>query len=81
MGRIQSKRNSSTRLFRMAAILLLAGLATQGCSGSGPEPANEETVVALPPITEASFGCISDLTAVDRFLSVISMVISTPPWP
>lgn len=71
MGHIKSERKSSTRLFRRAAILLLAGLVTQGCSGSGSESeaANEESAATLPTqnITAASFGCISDLTAVDRF--------------
>jgi hypothetical protein len=68
MGRFQSKRKSSVRLLRAAAALLLAGLVTQGCSGE-PEAANEETATLLPTqnITAASFGCISDLTAVDRF--------------
>jgi hypothetical protein len=68
MGRFQSKRKSSIRLLRTAAALLLAGLVTQGCSAE-PEAANEETATLLPTqnITAASFGCISDLTAVDRF--------------
>jgi hypothetical protein len=68
MGRFQSKRKSSIRLLRAAAALLLAGLVTQGCSAE-PEAANEETATLLPTqnITAASFGCISDLTAVDRF--------------
>ncbi|MEJ6595988.1 hypothetical protein [Parasphingorhabdus sp.] len=68
MGRFQSKRKSSIRLLRAAAALLLAGPVTQGCSGE-PEAASEETAALLPTqnITAASFGCISDLTAVDRF--------------
>lgn len=71
MGLNQSDGKSSTRLLRAAAILLLAGLTTQGCSGSGSEPeaTDEESAATLPTqnITAASFGCISDLTAVDRF--------------
>jgi len=68
MGRFQSKRKSSIRMLRAAAALLLAGLVTQGCSAE-PEAANEETATLLPTqnIAAASFGCISDLTAVDRF--------------
>ncbi len=55
-------------MLRAAAALLLAGLVTQGCSAE-PEAANEETATLLPTqnIAAASFGCISDLTAVDRF--------------
>ncbi|WP_373490221.1 hypothetical protein [Parasphingorhabdus sp.] len=71
MGHIQSEGKSSRRLVRAAAILLLAGLVTQGCGGSGAEPeaAEAESAISLPTenITAASFGCISDLTAVDRF--------------
>lgn len=68
MAQNESEGKSSTRLLRAAAALLLAGLVTQGCSGE-PEAAKEETVATLPTqnITEASFGCISDLTPVDRF--------------
>lgn len=68
MAQNDSEGKSSTRLLRAAAALLLAGLVTQGCSGE-PEAAQEETVATLPTqnITEASFGCISDLTPVDRF--------------
>jgi len=68
MAHIRSKGKPFTRLLRAAAALALAGLVTQGCSGE-PEASKEEAVTALPTenITEASFGCISDLTAVDRF--------------
>ena len=68
MAHIRSEGKPFTRLLRAAAALALAGLVTQGCSGE-PEAAKEEAVTALPTenITEASFGCISDLTAVDRF--------------
>ncbi|MEQ8742388.1 hypothetical protein [Parasphingorhabdus sp.] len=68
MAQNESEGKASTRLLRAAAALLLAGLVTQGCSGE-PEAAQEETVATLPTqnITEASFGCISDLTPVDRF--------------
>lgn len=64
----RSQGKSSARLLRATAALLLAGLVTQGCSGE-PEAANEDAVAALPTenITDASFGCISDLTPVDRF--------------
>jgi len=68
MAHIRSEGKPFTRLLRAAAALALAGLVTQGCSGE-PEASKEEAVTALPTenITEASFGCISDLTAVDRF--------------
>jgi len=68
MAQNESEGKASTRLLRAAAALLLAGMVTQGCSGE-PEAAKEETVATLPTqnITEASFGCISDLTPVDRF--------------
>tara|TARA_R110002110_G_scaffold40517_2_gene129670 strand:- start:1261 stop:1899 length:639 start_codon:yes stop_codon:yes gene_type:complete len=67
MTRTQSTGKSSARLLRFAAAAVLATLATQGCSG---EPdARDEAVTTLPTenITDASFGCISDLTPVDRF--------------
>lgn len=68
MTQKQAKGKSSARLLRAVAALWLTGLVTQGCSAE-PEAAKEETVASLPTenITDASFGCISDLTAVDRF--------------
>ncbi len=68
MTQMQSNGKSSARLLRAVAALWLTGLVTQGCSAE-PEAAKEEVAATLPTenITDASFGCISDLTAVDRF--------------
>ncbi|MEH6791128.1 hypothetical protein [Parasphingorhabdus sp.] len=65
MARNQSGRTSFLRPARLVAMLWITATAMQGCS-SEPEPPPAK---ALPTesITDASFGCISDLTPVDRF--------------
>ena len=68
MTRMKPGGKSSARLWRTVAALWLTGLVAQGCRGE-TESTTEQAATTLPTenIINASFGCISDRTPVDRF--------------
>ncbi len=57
------RAGSKLRLVQLFAGALAVGALLAGCARSAPEPSPD----ALANITDASFGCMRDMTQVDRF--------------